>query len=101
MESSNALFALYGGTKKTNTLLLMFSEVGTGGLFLLRKMCKNSKSQIVIKLKNTNCDKAITSNRDKTKKNVLGLISNSTKKTKVQTVTKSKISNCDKTQQHK
>ena len=69
------------------------------GRFLFLKMCQNSKSQIVTKLKNTNCDTPKTSNRDKTKKkNVMWPISNSTKKSKNLTLTKSKISNCDKTQ---
>ena len=38
------------------------------GRFIFLKMCQNSKSQIMKKLKNTNCDKPKTSNCDKTKK---------------------------------
>ena len=76
----------------TITLLLMFSEVSTGGAFSYSKCAKTQKNQMVANLKPQIVNKL--------KKCIVNNLK-SHKNSKTQTVTKSKISICDKTKKFK
>ena len=66
-EFNHPVFSLWQLTQDQYPLTHVFQSQHRGR-FLILIMWQNSKSQIVTKLKNTNCDKPNTSNRDKTKK---------------------------------